>query len=159
MQSPACSPDLPISGVTSPSAATTAHYLRHIEQLQALVQDLNEKLKVVLDNIPIGKSTFRPLPLSVVADRPPTAVAFLDSTMTYQMVSNKWIADYGDNEFLDKSHFEIFPGCPQRWREIYQRALQGTPQKVGRPLLLLLLHCPVELITCKLALWRNEERL
>jgi len=57
----------------------------------------------------------------------PAAVAVVDRQMQYLAVSNKWLIDYGlgDQEITGKSHYEIFPDIPDRWKKIHQRALAG----------------------------------
>jgi len=47
--------------------------------------------------------------------------------MRYLVHSQRWLADYGLTEGLviGRSHYEVFPDIPARWREIHERALQG----------------------------------
>ncbi|HXZ18290.1 MAG TPA: PAS domain S-box protein [Roseiarcus sp.] len=56
----------------------------------------------------------------------PTAAAMLDRDMRYMAVSWRWLRDYKiDGPVIGRSHYEVFPDIPERWREAYRRALAG----------------------------------
>ena len=65
--------------------------------------------------------------LSTFVQHVPAAVAMLDREMRYLQVSERWCTDYslGSTEILGRSHYEIFPDLPERWKEIYHRCLAG----------------------------------
>jgi PAS domain S-box-containing protein len=66
--------------------------------------------------------------LRVLVEHAPAAIAMLDADMKYLLVSQRWLTDYHLNEssVIGRSHYEIFPDVPERWREIYQRCLKGA---------------------------------
>jgi hypothetical protein len=57
----------------------------------------------------------------------PAAIAMFDRAMHYLAVSRRRLADYhlNDQNIISKSHYEIFPDIPDRWKKVHQRALSG----------------------------------
>src|ERR1700752_393978 len=81
---------------------------RTLEAQGLLLQSREELLKVFVKNVP-------------------AAVAMLDHDMRYLQVSDRWCSDYlrGRTQILGRSHYEIFPDMPERWKEVHRRALEG----------------------------------
>ena len=65
--------------------------------------------------------------LKIFVKNVPAAVAMLDRDMRYLQVSDRWCTDYlaGPAQVLGRSHYELFPDMPERWKEIHRRALAG----------------------------------
>ena len=81
---------------------------RTLEAQSALLQSSEELLKIFVKNVP-------------------AAVAMLDRDMRYLQVSDRWCTDFlpGRTQILGRSHYEIFPDMPERWKEVHRRCLEG----------------------------------
>ena len=80
----------------------------HFTSTDGLLQSREELLKIFVKSVPAG-------------------VAMFDREMRYLQVSDRWCADYSvdSSQVLGRSHYELFPDIPQRWKEIHRRALEG----------------------------------
>jgi PAS domain S-box-containing protein len=78
----------------------------------ALVQSREELLKIFVKNVPVG-------------------VVMLDREMRYLQVSDRWCADYSidRSQVLGRSHYELFPDIPPRWREMHRHGLAGETRR------------------------------
>jgi PAS domain S-box-containing protein len=66
--------------------------------------------------------------LSLFVEHAPAAIAMFDRQMRYLAVSRRFVADYrlpADAQLIGRSHYEMFPDIPQRWRDIHARVLAG----------------------------------
>src|SRR5262245_49708277 len=66
--------------------------------------------------------------LAVFVEHAPVAIAMFDRDMRYLAVSRRFGADFHlppGAQILGRSHYEIFPNVPQRWRDIQVRVLAG----------------------------------
>ena len=57
----------------------------------------------------------------------PICIAMFDRDMKYISASHRWVREYGrgHTDLIGKSHYEVNPGIPERWREMHQRGLAG----------------------------------
>jgi PAS domain S-box-containing protein len=94
-------------------------------QVQLRTQELQRR-NAELSNLTTLVQTREEL-LNTFVKHVPAAVAMFDRDMRYLQVSNRWCADFSLNssKLLGRSHYEIFPDLPERWRQIHRRCLGG----------------------------------
>jgi len=102
---------LSISVSGSPSSPLIIAMVEEITDKKAAEEALQARedlLKIFVKNVPVG-------------------VAMLDRDMRYLQVSDRWCADYSidSSQVLGRSHYELFPDIPERWKEMHKRALAG----------------------------------
>jgi len=85
---------------------------RNLEAQAAILQTREELLRIFVKHVPVS-------------------VAMLDRDMRYLQVSERWCADFGlsSMDMLGRSHYEIFPDLPERWKQIHRRALEGETMR------------------------------
>ncbi|MFB2878726.1 PAS domain S-box protein [Floridanema aerugineum] len=70
--------------------------------------------------------------LRLFAQYAPAGIAMFDRDMRYIMASQRWVDEYNLSSLeslIGRSHYEIFPEIPERWRQIHQRCLAGAIEK------------------------------
>jgi PAS domain S-box-containing protein len=81
---------------------------RALDKQTALLRSREELLKIFVKNVPAG-------------------VAMFDRDMRYLKVSDRWCADFSldSSQIIGRSHHEVFPDIPERWKQLLRRALNG----------------------------------
>ena len=69
--------------------------------------------------------------LRLFVDRAPAAIAMFDTNMRYLAASRRYLKEYRldsvaePSAVVGRSHYDLFPEIPERWRDIHRRALAG----------------------------------
>lgn len=69
--------------------------------------------------------------LRLFIEHTPASIAMFDREMKYLANSHRFLADYhlGDQVLIGRSHYEVFPDIPERWKEIHNHCLAGAIEK------------------------------
>ncbi len=80
----------------------------------------NKKLRVFIDNAPVG-------------------IVMLDKELRYLFASHQWLEDrqLKIENIVGKSHFEVNPTLPERWKETHRRCLAGATETAAEDSLVL----------------------
>jgi PAS domain S-box-containing protein len=83
------------------------------KQAEKVSQESEEKLRLFIDHAPV-------------------ALAMFDRHMRYLAVSQRWLTYYHleTQDIIGRSHYDVFPDLPERWREAHRRGLDGEVVQV-----------------------------
>ena len=70
--------------------------------------------------------------LQFFLDHAPGALAMLDREMRYLAVNRRWLQTYAPSgaSVIGRSHYDVYPNLPERWREAHRQGLAGLPVRV-----------------------------
>lgn len=61
----------------------------------------------------------------------PAAIAMFDRDMRYMAVSRRFAEEFkiAPDDLIGRSHYDVFPEIPERWREVHRRCLAGATER------------------------------
>src|SRR5258707_2058472 len=94
----------------------------HIIGCSKIIRDITQRKRTE------ARLAEREAQLALFVEHAPAAIAMFDGEMRYLATSRRYVSDFRlppDIELIGRSHYEIFPDIPPRWREIHARVLAG----------------------------------
>ena len=110
------------TGEEFPIEAAISHIaVEHQKYYTVILRDITERKQA---EIVLKETTER---WQLLMQYAPAALAMLDRDLRYLAVSQRWMSDYRleGQSLIGKSHYEVFPEIPERWKIVHQRGLAG----------------------------------
>jgi PAS domain S-box-containing protein len=121
---------IPLGG--KPYVLTIGHDMtdrkRHEEALRRTCEELEQRARERTADLGRANAALRDSEerFRLFTEHVPTAIAMFDRDMRYLAASRRWMEDYRlTGDLLGRSHYDVVPEMPVRWREIHRRALTG----------------------------------
>ena len=91
------------------------------DYLHSIIHDITEQVQAA------NAVTKNEQILRLFVEHSPASIAMFDTNMCYLVASRRYLLDYnlGDQTLTGRSHYDILPEIPDRWKEIHRRCLAG----------------------------------
>src|SRR6185369_4674685 len=100
--------------------------LRRLQEFNRLTQADAEERERVEEAVKTNEALLR-----LFIKHTPAAIAMFDTDMRYLQVSDRFLTDYDreGQDLIGKSHYDVFPNIPDRWKEVHRRILDGAVER------------------------------
>ncbi|HLA08193.1 MAG TPA: PAS domain S-box protein, partial [Anaerolineales bacterium] len=97
----------------------------HNELIYAVARDITERKQAE------GKLRRNEEMLTLFVEHSPAAIAMFDRDLKYIVTSRRYLEDYdlGEQNLVGRSHYDVFPEIPERWKDIHRRCLAGATER------------------------------
>ena len=115
-----------LDGLASPFVLAMVEDITQQKTAERLLLALNHALKEQTSLLQAREEL-----LEIFVKNAPAGVAMFDRDMRYLQVSDRWCADYSidSSRVLGRSHYELFPDMPHRWKEMHRHGLEGETMR------------------------------
>ncbi|HEX5885798.1 MAG TPA: PAS domain S-box protein [Pyrinomonadaceae bacterium] len=111
---------------SSSTQVVLTNELGGLQELNRLMQAEAEERQRVEEAVKTNEALLR-----LFIKHTPAAIAMFDNFMRYLQVSDRFLTDYDleGQDLTGKSHYEVFPNLPERWKEAHRRILAGAVER------------------------------
>ena len=97
-----------------------------LQELNRLIQQDADERQRVEEAVKTNEALLR-----LFIKHTPAAIAMFDTEMRYLQVSDRFLTDYDreGQDLIGKSHYDVFPDLPDRWKEVHRRILAGAVER------------------------------
>lgn len=123
-------------GIAAVSTLVVAALSQQHAEARRRLRDANDQLerRVAERTAALRESEAK---LALFVEHAPAAIAMFDTNMRYLATSRRFLSDYGIDPsagIVGRSHYEVLPDLPARWRAVNDRVFQGEAMSADEDL-------------------------
>ena len=103
----------------------------HITAIEGLLFDVSDEKEREIRSLRNDET------LRIFAEHLPFALAMFDQNMHYIYHSPQWLRNFKlEHSLIGRSHYDVFPNIPERWKIAHRAGLSGQPQSCDADLVM-----------------------